>query len=225
MSRAEGTVFFEAQHTDGALPQAVHGVAPALLAWRSVFARQGLIGQDPHRYDGAGFGNVSARLGPFPGARGRRPFVITGTQTGGDPCVSPASLSWVRRYQIAHNRVESMGPKRPSSESMTHGAIYDLGGHIRWVFHVHCPTIWPLARALRLPTSDPNVDYGTPKMATEIRRLAQSDRLLDRGIMAMGGHEDGVISFGRTATEAGSVLFETLASALAIQAAQGPICR
>lgn len=224
---AEGVTRFEARHTHAPLaPRRFAALAAELAGWRTVLARLGLVGQDPQRYGGAGYGNVSARLGPFPGERGARPFLVSGTQTGGKPCAALDDFAWVRTYAIAHNRVESEGAVPPSSESMTHGAIYDLGGHIRYVFHGHCPVIWRDAAALGLPVSDPAVAYGTVAMAREIARLAQTTALLDRRVLAMGGHEDGVIAFGRTAPEAGAALVEALAAAEArVFAGQGRTCR
>ena len=171
------------------------------------------MGQRADRYDGAGYGNVSGRVGPYPGARGRRAFVVSGSQTGGKECVRLEDFVLVRRYDATANEVVSEGLMMPSSESMTHGAIYDLAPHIRYVFHVHCPLIWRAAPHLGLPFSNPAVPYGTPEMAREITRLAREEALLERGVMAMGGHEDGVIAFGRTPGAAGSLLMGILATA------------
>lgn len=223
----EGVTRFHAAHTDGPLSPTRYGeTLAALAAWRTVLAGLELVGQDPARYDGAGYGNVSARVGPFPGARGARPFLVSGTQTGGRPCAGFDDFCLVRRYDIAANRVESAGPIRPSSESMTHGAIYDLGGYIRFVLHAHCPLIWQRARPLRLPATNANVPYGTPEMAREVERLARGTALLERRVLAMGGHEDGIIAFGRTADEAGHALLSALAAAHALVFAErGAVCR
>lgn len=210
----EGVTRFVAEHAPAPLPaHRFAALAARLAGWRTVLAGLGLVGQDPARYDGAGYGNVSARIGPFPGARGARPFLISGTRTGGRPCADLAHFALVERYAIADNRVHSRGPIAPSSESMTHGAIYDLGGHIRCVLHAHSPAIWRRRRTLRLPTTAEAIDYGTPEMAREIARLARDTPLLDRPILAMGGHEDGVIAFGRDPDAAGRLLVETLAAA------------
>ncbi len=98
---------------------------------------------------------------------------------------------------------------------MTHAAIYDLSPHIRYVFHAHAPQIWQQARRLGLPTTRADVPYGTQAMALEVRRLYQSTGLAERGILAMAGHEDGIIAFGHRAEEAGRALVATLARALA----------
>jgi len=101
----------------------------------------------------------------------------------------------------------------PSSESMTHGAVYDLGPHIRFVFHGHSPVLWRRAEALRLPVTGSRISYGTPEMAREVERLYRTSTLPELQILAMGGHEDGIVVFGRTAEEAGQVLLRHLARA------------
>jgi hypothetical protein len=211
---AEGVIKFSAAHEDRALPR--HRFAKTcaqLSAWREVLFHLGLIGQDPARYDGAGYGNVSVRTGPFPGERGRRAFVISGTQTGGAPCVSLQSYCVVTAYDARMNRVDSWGPILPSSESMTHGALYDLGPHIRAVLHVHAPHLFARARELGVPTSRDGVRYGTPDMAREVARLYRETPLEVRGVLAMGGHEDGIIAFGRDLDDAGAKLLSLAARA------------
>jgi ribulose-5-phosphate 4-epimerase/fuculose-1-phosphate aldolase len=96
---------------------------------------------------------------------------------------------------------------------MTHAALYDAGPQIRCVLHAHSPTIWGRARELRLPTTDPAVPYGTPEMAAEVKRLYRETVLPERRILAMGGHDDGIIVFGRSPQEAGQVLLTWLAQA------------
>ena len=89
--------------------------------------------------------------------RGARPFLVSGTQTGGLSCVSLDDFALVERYRIASNQVDSRGLTSPSSEAMTHGAIYDLGSTIGFVFHGHCPAIAPcrFAEYSHDPSADP----------------------------------------------------------------------
>ncbi|MFL6621869.1 MAG: class II aldolase/adducin family protein [Sulfurifustaceae bacterium] len=192
-----------------ALPDAV--LAP-LIAWRTVLWRLGVIGQDPARYGGVGFGNVSQRLAPFTRARPR--FAITGTQTGAEPVLDARHFAIVTACDPRRNRVVAEGPVPPSSESLTHGMIYALDPAIRFVFHGHSPEIWRGAERLRLPCTAPDVAYGTPAMAQEMRRLWRAGALRRHHVLVMRGHEDGVIVFGRTAEQAGRALVRTLALAL-----------
>jgi L-ribulose-5-phosphate 4-epimerase len=215
---AEGVVKFEVEHRVARLDERTYGETAALLAaWREVLARLTLIGQDPRRYEGAAYGNVSARLGPFGDvARGRRRFLVTATQTGGKRALTLDDFCVVERYDLAHNRVVSIGAQPPSSESMTHGALYDVAPAVRVVLHGHAPELWRHARALGLPITDAAVPYGTPAMAHEVQRLWRESTAASMGIVAMGGHEDGIIAFANSAADAGETLVRHLARALAL---------
>jgi hypothetical protein len=210
----EGAIKFHAAHRTSSLDGRRFGdLACRLIAWREILAKTGLVGQVQGLYGGFGYGNVSGRLDPPSLPRRRRRFLITGTQTSGQPCMTLADFCVVERWDLEGNRVESWGPAMPSSESMTHGAIYDLGSHIRFVFHAHSPAIWRRSRELRVPTTDPRAAYGTPEMAREVERLWGASALAEVGILAMAGHEDGIVVFGRGAEEAGQVLLSYLARA------------
>jgi ribulose-5-phosphate 4-epimerase/fuculose-1-phosphate aldolase len=187
-------------------------------AWRRILHLLGLTGRDPKRYDGLGYGNVSQRIAPFAAPALRRPFVVSGTQTGGLGELGPEHYALVTQCDPQANRVVAEGPVRPSSEALTHGALYALDASLRFVMHVHSPEIWRHVVALGIPLTDPAVPYGTPEMAAEVRRLL-GDAAVRRGrIFAMGGHEDGLVAFGRTAAEAGTVLVDLLARAFQLSA-------
>jgi len=216
--RAEGVIRFEVEHETRMLEARVHGETATLLsAWREVLARLGLVGRDPARYQGLGYGNLSARLPPYGDVgRGRRRFLITGSQTGGIAELSLEHYCVVERYDLARNRVASRGPVKPSSEALTHGAIYDVAPAARFVLHAHAPEIWRQARALGLPVTRPEVANGTPEMAQEVQHLYRETQLSTTGILVMGGHEDGVIAFATSPDEAGVTLVRHLARALAL---------
>jgi len=215
-SHPEGVIRFEAVHERRPLDERLHGeAARALAAWREILARLGLLGQDPARYGGLGYGNVSARIGPFGAVpRGRRRFLVTGTQTGGRRQLSLEDFCVVEDYDLARNRVRCAGPVAPSSESLTHGALYDVAPGARVVLHAHAPEIWRRARALGLPATRPEAPNGTPAMALEVQRLCRETPLVAPGVLVMGGHEDGVLAFGVSAAEAGLTLVRQLARAL-----------
>ena len=185
-----------------------------LNAWRKLLYLTQLIGQDPDRYEGYGYGNVSQRIPPFEAPPQARPFVITATQTGGVPDLTGAHYALVRACYPEENVVVAEGPAPPSSESLTHAALYALDAALRYVMHVHSPEIWSHAAALGLPVTRPDVPYGSPEMAEEVRRLYRETDVRTRRLFAMGGHEDGLIAFGHTAEEAGTVLLTALARAL-----------
>jgi hypothetical protein len=148
--------------------------------------------------------------------------VITGSQTGGVPVLAPEHFTIVTAYDPEENLLVSRGPVQPSSESLTHGSVYDQDGEIRWVMHVHSPEIWQHAEALGLPVTAPDVSYGSPEMAAEVARLFRETDVCERRIFAMGGHEDGIISFGKTAEAAAKALFEMLILAIKLDNAVEP---
>jgi len=201
---AEGVIKFEL-HFQAADPVAMEQLQE-LNAWRSRLWQLRLIGQDPARYGGFGYGNVSMRIGTTAAARGERAFLISGTQTGALPELDNRHYCLVERYDIPANRIEAAGPVRPSSESLTHGMIYDLDTGILAVMHVHSAEIWQAAAWLGLPLTDPGVDYGTPAMAAEVERLFRETNVRQQHIFAMSGHQDGIVAFGSSVAQAGEAL-------------------
>ncbi len=225
---SEGVIKFRYDHDERALDSRAFADAVCELAsWREIMAHTGLVGQDPQRYDGAGYGNVSMRVGAPSAGFGRRRFLITGTQTSGNRCITLDDFCVIEQYDPRRNWVRSYGRIKPSSETMTHGAIYDLSASVRVVLHAHTPVVWRLRRQLRLPTTDAAVAYGTPEMVDEVKRLYRSSGLAESRVFAMGGHEDGIVAFGRSAAEAGQALLVTLARAYALECKQQGIglCR
>jgi len=215
----EGVTRFAVQHEARGLDERVHGdTVRVLSAWREILANLRVLGQDPARYEGLGYGNVSARTGPFGDIpRGRRRFLVTGTQTGGVAHATLREFCLVESWDLARNQVTSAGPVAPSSESLTHAALYDASPAIRVVLHAHAPDIWRQARALGLPVTHASAANGTPAMAHEVQRLFREGTFASTRIATMGGHEDGVIAFGASAAEAGETLVHQLARALALR--------
>jgi L-ribulose-5-phosphate 4-epimerase len=212
MSHEEGVIKFQMRYTPGpALPDEK---VRELNAWRKILVLLELVGQTPERYQGYGFGNISCRLDPFRAPASARRFLITGTQTGEIADLTSEHYVVVEECHPEQNLTVACGPVRPSSESMTHGAVYATDSRIRWVMHGHSPHIWHAASRLAIPTTSESVPYGTPEMSAEVARLFKETDVRTRRIFSMGGHEDGIVSFGRTAEEAGTVLLAALAASL-----------
>jgi len=213
----EGVIRFDVRHEQRPLEERVLGAtARVLSAWRELLAGIGVIGRDPGRYEGLGYGNVSARVGPFGDvARGRRRFLVSGSQTGGLAHLTLREYALVESWDLEENRVSSAGLVAPSSESLTHAALYDVSPAIRVVLHAHAPDLWRHARALGLPVSRPEAANGTTAMALEVQRLYREGTFASTRVAAMGGHEDGVLAFGGSAEEAGTALVAQLARARA----------
>ncbi len=212
MAHEEGVIKFQMRYTPA--PPLPAAALRELNAWRKILVLLQMIGQDPARYDGYGFGNISCRLEPFDAPAEQRRFVITGTQTGDIADLGPEHFVVVSECHPQQNLTVAEGPVRPSSESMTHGAVYALDSRIRWVMHGHSPHIWRAAARLGIPTTDAAVPYGTPEMSAEVARLYRESDLRTRKIFSMGGHEDGIVTFGHSADEAGQLLIRALADSI-----------
>jgi hypothetical protein len=48
----------------------------------------------------------------------------------------------------------------------------------------------------RVPTTSRDISYGTPEMALEFRRLYAESGFAEHGVAVMGGHEEGIVSYG-----------------------------
>ena len=212
----EGVIKFQCDHGGSAGDLRRHGqVIAELRAWRLVMKQLAVLGCDSSRYGGAGFGNLSARVGPPSAPLGRRQMIVSASQTGRLDDVGIEHFCLIERYDIDRNQVVSRGHDLPSSESLTHAALYDLGPHIRAVLHGHAPQLWHKARALRLPQTRPEVPYGTREMAREMARVHRETTFAEVGVLAMAGHEDGIVAVGRSLDEAGQRLVTWLARAYA----------
>ncbi len=162
--------------------------------WRNKLWKLNLIGV----YDnGIRFGNISQRA--------KKNFIITGTQTSHLETIDSLYYTQVTDYDILNNFVRCEGPIKASSETLTHAIIYDLDHEINGVIHVHHDATWKRLKNV-IPTTSEHISYGTPAMAKEVRRLYQETNLRESKIVAMAGHEGGIITFGSSLDEAGQIL-------------------
>lgn len=185
MNIDEGYIKYQSFWTKAPIPNA--SAAEELDTWRRPLFDAGLIGQ--YEEYGIGFGNISLRCG------GPGEFLISGTQTGHLAKTDKTHYSLVTSWSVHGNRVCCVGQVQASSEAMTHAAIYQLDLTIGAIVHVHSGDLW--RRYLdRLPTTDPDVAYGTPQMANEFRRLYRDTDFRQTKIAVMAGHEEGLVSIG-----------------------------
>jgi hypothetical protein len=190
----EGVIKFQLQFTPGSLPD---GLSLAeLIAWQRIMQGLGLLGRDPDHYGGLAYGNLSLRI------EGNG-FVISASQCADQPLPTLDHYSQVTAWDCNANRIVASGPARPSSESLTHAALYDADPAIGCIVHGHSPHIWQHRYTMGLASTAEQVAYGTPEMAIEMGRLYRDRGFRGCGVLAMGGHQDGVVSFGRDADEAG----------------------
>jgi ribulose-5-phosphate 4-epimerase/fuculose-1-phosphate aldolase len=166
--------------------------------WRDILYALHLIGADK---DGVGFGNISQRFGRT------NHFIISGSATGNLETLKPEHYSLVTDVDIDTNKLHCKGPVIASSESMSHGTLYRQSRDINGVIHVHNKPLWNKLLH-EVPTTDKKAAYGTPEMAYEIIRLLSETNAVDKNIIIMEGHEEGIFTFGKNLDEAGNVLMD-----------------
>jgi len=155
-----------------------------------------LIGVDPN---GIGVGNLSVR------DRATNNFYITGSATGGIHELTVANCAKVVAFDFERNRVRYEGSALPSSESLTHAAIYESDATAGAIIHCHNSELWG-ALLNEAPTTSKTAEYGTPEMANEIMRLFTRSDVQSRKIVVMAGHEGGIVTFGKDLEKAFAVL-------------------
>jgi L-ribulose-5-phosphate 4-epimerase len=164
-----------------------------LNEWREKFYSLKLIGMN----NGIGYGNISIRK--FEG------FIISGTKTGGIEKLSEQNYTKVLIWDYDKNCLACVGKIDASSESLSHAAVYDSDKNVNAVIHVHSLELWNKL-INKIPTTSEQVEYGTPEMAREIFRLFRETDVKEKKILVMGGHKEGIISFGENLDEAGKNL-------------------
>lgn len=210
MQEQEGVIKFRFDHQNRPIDQAIS--LSALNAWRSILFKLGLIGRDPARYGGLGYGNISLKPDLNNNA-----FIISGTQTGHIAELSRAHYCEVWNTDIERYFLQSKGLTKPSSEAITHACVYSQDASIRSVIHIHSPEIWQKTAELALPHTPADAAYGTPQMARAVAELFQSGPLDDRPIFSMLGHQDGIVAFGDSIEHAAWLLIKALGDALRIE--------
>jgi len=205
MTEVEGTRKFNLTFESSAPVD--RGPCAELEGWRRLLHALLLIGMDPQRYGGLAYGNVSLRLGSHK-------FLISGSQTGSRLLLNEQHYCVVHDWNITENRIVARGPIPPSSEALTHAAAYEASPAIQCVLHVHSPRLWHNSESLELAQSAPDLAYGTPEIALAIREQLKSQPFQ---VLAMGGHEDGLIATGANVTAASCHLLQQLAKSHAIE--------
>ena len=151
--------------------------------------------------DGIGFGNISKRY------QNSDQFVITSTQTGHLESLSLDQYSLVKNIDFDSFKTTASGLSKPSSECITHGAIYNLDSNIDAVIHVHNEKLWDfMLKNDYLSTND--TPYGTPEMVEDVIAMYKDKEPLLNNLFVMKGHFEGIVSFGRDLPEAESVLYK-----------------
>jgi L-ribulose-5-phosphate 4-epimerase len=167
-----------------------------LNIWRDKLFFFGLIGMYSN---GVGYGNISRKNGSG--------FIISGTKTGGIEKLTKKEYTKVIDWDYNENNLVCEGLIDASSESLTHAAVYEANPETKAVIHVHNLNLWN-REIHKIPTTSGSVEYGTPEMAREIFRLFKETDVNEKKILVMGGHKEGIITFGKNLDEAGRILLE-----------------
>lgn len=169
----------------------------ALNVWRTRMHKLGFIGVNNEEI---GYGNMSIRLSG-------NQFIITGSATGKIKVLSNKHYTKVVNYDLDKNSLTAEGPILASSESLTHAVIYECDKNVNAIIHIHNTKLWNELMN-KVPTTNKDVEYGTPAMAMEMKRLFNETDLSKQKILVMAGHQDGIISFGKDLNEAGNQLLK-----------------
>ena len=167
-----------------------------LNVWRTKLFDLMLIGETP---EGIGYGNISVKTD--------NGFFITGSATGKQRVLNKKDYALVYKYNLFENKVYSKGMCKASSESMSHAAVYESDMSTNAVIHVHSEIMWN-KYLNSLPVTSKLASFGTPEMALEIKRILKDTGAMKSGILIMGGHKDGIITFGKNLNEAGETLMK-----------------
>lgn len=164
--------------------------APAHPLWteldrtRCRLWQQGLIGHDPVL--AVGYGNISLRLA-------EDQFLISASQTGHKPCLTADDYVIVDGWDFGDNSVCCRGSRSPSSEALSHAALY---GHpaVQAVIHVHNAALWRSLIATGATSTAADIPYGSPALFRAFQSLltAGAGRAFLPLVVVTIGHEAGV---------------------------------
>ncbi len=179
----DGYVKFQVEHRPGTVPWTA--ALAGLDGVRTELFDLGMIGVYPN---GIGYGNLSLR-------DAGDTFIITGTATGARRELGPDGWCRVDGFSAEDNRVRCSGPIAASSESMTHGTIYQALSRVGCIIHVHHRRLFDAMLAGSDPRTAADVPYGTPAMAAAVAALVRAIPE-PAGLFAMAGHDEGVVAYG-----------------------------
>lgn len=152
---------------------------------RNYFFQKKLIGM--YR-NGVGFGNVSSRYE-------KNKFIVTGSATGNLKRLNKNHYTVITDWNFFKNKVIYSGRIKPSSETMSHLAVYESDPLTKIVIHIHSRKLWKKLKN-KVPTTDPRATFGTPDLAFSIKKVLKKKSNREQGILVMAGHQDGIMFFG-----------------------------
>ncbi len=195
----EGVIKFDffCEDDQDVIPEKLfHEVNPV----RNKLAELELIGQYP---DGLSYGNISIK------DNNTKDFYITASDTGKIKTTGKEHYVRIVSCNTDNNFCKFRGKGLPSSETLTHFIIYELSKEVRSVIHVHNKELWDNLKG-KVPSTSESAGYGTVKMVKEVSLLFGQGRVQQEKLLVMKGHEEGVVCFGGSATEAMKILTKAM---------------
>ena len=189
----DGVIKYSIEHQSAIAP--LFSGYEQLEALRTRLFTLGLIGEK----DGIGYGNLSMR------DDNSKSFFITATQTGRKYTLSREYYTYISDYDFSTFKVISQGIHKPSSEALSHAMIYEIDERITTVIHIHSLALWNFMKAKNYLAT--TAEYGTAEMVEEIAGLYTNLDPMMNNAFVMKGHEEGIITFGRSVEEAELVLY------------------
>lgn len=182
----EGIIKFSYEFVSNRLPST--STIEKLNEIRQKFWELKLIGMDKN---GISYGNISQRLT-------KSSFLITASQVGFKKTLKAEDYVIIQVADVELNRVWVEGIKQPSSESLTHYAVYKANPLANFVIHFHHKKLWEKLFGI-VPTTEFNVNYGTKELAQSIFEMISKSENKNREIVVLGGHRDGFIAYSSKA--------------------------
>ena len=196
----DGVIKYSIEHQTAETP--LFSGYEQLEALRTRLFTLGLIGEK----DGIGYGNLSMRY------ESSKSFFITATQTGRNLMLSREYYTYISDYDFSTFKIISQGTHKPSSEALSHAMIYAIDDRITTVIHIHSLALWKFMKTNNdLATT---AEYGTAEMVEEIAGLYTNLDPMSNNAFVMKGHEEGIITFGKSVEEAELALYTIMQSYL-----------
>ncbi|MGQ9818544.1 MAG: class II aldolase/adducin family protein [Candidatus Kapaibacteriales bacterium] len=183
---SEGIIKFSYEFVSKRIPS--QKITEELNKIRQKFWEMKLVGVGEN---GISYGNISQRLS-------NNSFLITASQVGFKKILVESDYVVIQKADIKLNRVWVKGIKPPSSESLTHYAVYLANPLAFFVIHFHHRNLWKRL-AGKAPTTSFNADFGTKELASSIFESIINLEPRERGLVVLGGHKDGLIAYSSNA--------------------------
>ena len=135
-------------------------------------------------FEGGSSGNLSFRDKPDSDE-----FIITCGHTALRNEMPDEDFALVHDFSLSKNYVKASCKRPPSSESMMHGAIYEIRREVEAVFHGHASLFLKNAVNFNIPVTVCEQDYGTVELIHEMLAILGNHNFIilrNHGFLALG---------------------------------------